>query len=121
MNPEMMKGQIRTLLVAVGGLIAGWFMSKGWLSQETWAAIVASPVTPALVTVAAGFIWSALTHTEKNAVAVVGAIALQPDSPVKGVITEPTIAGRELAKSIPLDTVVSAGTHEAATIARPAG
>lgn len=120
MNPEIMKGQIRSVLIAVGGLVAGWLISRGWISESAWTAVVNSPVAAALATMAAGFIWSALTHRQQNAVAVVAAIAAQPNSPVKGVITEPTIAGRELAKSIPLDTVVSAGTHEAATIAKPA-
>lgn len=117
MNPEMMKGQIRALLIAVGGLAAGWLISKGWMSESAWTAIMNSPVAAALATMASGFIWSALTHTESNAVAVVDAMAKDPTSPVKGVILLPTTEGRALAASIPGSTAVVAGTHEATAIA----
>jgi hypothetical protein len=117
MNPEIMKGQIRSLLIAVGSSIAGIFIYKGWISEQQWTAIASSPLAAALVTTAVGFIWSAITHTEKNSVAVVNAIAQQPDSPVKGVVTEATPAGRELAASIPGPLVATAGSVEATRIA----
>jgi len=62
-------------------------------------------------------IWSMFTHTEANAVQVVGTIAANPASPVKGVITAPTVAGRELAQSIPGPQVVQAGSTDAKAMA----
>lgn len=117
MNPEMMKGQIRSLLIAVAGVVAGILIYKGWISEAQWTAILNSPLAATLVTMAAGFIWSAMAHTENNAVAVVGEIAKRPDSPVKAVITEATEEGKALAQSIPGPTVVAAGTRQAVDIA----
>lgn len=116
MNPEMLKGQLRSLLIGVAGLVGGWFAAKGWITTEQVTAILSSPVAAALATMAAGFIWSAVTHTETNAVAVVNDIAKRPDSAVRGIITEPTHAGSELAASLPGPTV-QAGTVEAKRIA----
>lgn len=118
MNPEMMKGQIRALLIAAAGLIAGWFGAKGYFSTDQVSAVLNSPVFLSLATIAAGAIWSAMTHTENNAVAVVGKIAARPDSPVKAVITEATDEGKALAQSIPGPTVVAAGTTQAAAAAK---
>jgi len=117
MNPEIMKGQLRSLLIAAAGMVVGWFAYRGWISAERAMDILTGPVLGAMATMATGFIWSGLTHRQDNAVAVVDAMAKDPASPVKGVIVEATIAGRDLANSIPGSTVVMAGTHEATTIA----
>lgn len=114
MNPEIMKGQLRSLIIACAGMVAGWFAYKGWISAERAMDILTGPVLGALATAGSGAIWSALTHRQSNAVAVVAQIAKDPTSAVKGVVTEPTAAGRELAASIPGPQVAAAGTHEAA-------
>lgn len=117
MNPEIMKGQIRSLIIAVGGFVAGWFAFKGWITTEQLSSLLSSPVAGAVASMAAAFIWSAMTHRQGNAVAVVDAMAKDPTSPVKGVILEPTTEGRALAASIPGVTAVVAGTPMAAAIA----
>lgn len=117
MNPEMMKSAIRSVLIGAACLMAGWLMSKGWITEAQWTALATGPVGGLLATAVSGMIWGMINKTEANAVAVVDAIAKQPDSPVKGVIMEPTAEGRDLAASIPGTTAVVAGTREASTIA----
>jgi len=116
MNPEIMKGQIRSAIIAIGGVIAGWFAAKGWITTEQLSDIVTSPVMISVATMAAGFIWSAVTHTKKNAVAVVVEIAKDPTSPVRGVVTEPTSDGLEWASVIE-GPVAVAGSLEAKSLA----
>lgn len=116
MNPEIVKGQIRSVLIAVGGLVAGWFAARGWVSEQQVTAVLSSPVFAAVITMASGFIWSAVTHTEHNAVAVVTKIAEDPASPVRGVIMEPTVEGMKIAHAIS-GPVVSAGTSSARDLA----
>lgn len=109
MNPEIVKGQIRSIIIALGGLAGGYFLSP---SQDASLA----PVFGAFATMAAGFIWSAVTHRHDNAVAVVAAMAKDKDSPVRGVILEPTVAGRVLTESIAATSpgaVAPAGTVDA--------
>jgi putative heme iron utilization protein len=74
---------------------------------------MASGVVLSLVPLA----WSMFVHTQTNAVAVVDAIAKQPNSAVKAVVTESTVAGRELAESMPGNTTVVAGSSAAAAVA----
>jgi hypothetical protein len=119
MNNEQMKSALRSLIIACSGLIAGWFASKGWFTTEQVTAVLSSPVFLSLATAAAGGIWGLTTHTEANAVVVVSDIAKRPDSPVKGIITEPTYEGRQLAASIPGPTVAPAGTADAQKLAEP--
>lgn len=77
------------------------------------ASIVAGVST--LIPIAAAA-YAAWTGTHKQQVAAVVAIAAEPNSPVKGVVTEATPAGRELAASIPGPLVAAAGTVEAAKL-----
>jgi ATP-dependent exoDNAse (exonuclease V) beta subunit len=65
-------------------------------------------------------VWSMITHTDKNAVAVVDTLAKQPDSPVKAVLMEPTPAGQAMAASIPGNTTVVAGSTPAINMAKAA-
>lgn len=116
MNPEQTKSAIRSILIGISCLVAGWVASKGYMSQEQVSAILTSPVAAALATAVASGVWGVVNKTEKNSVAIVNEIAKQPDSPVKGVVTEATPAGRELAASIPGALVVTAGTAEAAKL-----
>lgn len=93
MNSEIIKGQIRSFIIAISGIIGGFLMSP-----EQYAGI--APIIGVFATMAAAFVWSGFSHTEANAVAVVAAIAQNPESPVRGVLTESTNAGHELAESI---------------------
>lgn len=117
-NPEILKSQIRALIIAAAAAVAGWLTAEGWITKEQWTQIATSPLAAVIVTIVVGLIWDAFSHTESNAVAVVGEIAKRPDSPVKAVITEDTPEGHELAKSIPGPTVVAAGTPQAVAVAR---
>lgn len=113
MNQEQIKAQIRTWLVGLAGVILGWFANKGWITTEQITGILNSPVVAAIITMGAGAIWSAFVHSDKNAVAVVDAMAKDPASAVQAVITTATPEGRVLAASIPGNTTVSAGSVEA--------
>lgn len=107
MNQEQAKSAVRWIIATFGPII----ISHGWASASTL-----EMVGGALVSLAP-LIWSMFTHTEANAVQVVGTIAADPASPVKGVITAPTVAGRELAQSIPGPQVVQAGSTDAKAMA----
>jgi hypothetical protein len=114
MNRQQILSLVRDLLKIVGVGLA----SKGAVSADAWdvwTTVIVEVVGCGLIV--GPIIWSQFTHTQSNAVAVVDAIAKEPMSAVKGVILEPTAAGRELAASIPGSTAVVAGTHEAAAIA----
>lgn len=66
-------------------------------------------------------IYTALKAAKKSSppeqVKSVAEIAMDPTSPVRGVIMEPTPEGKALAESIPLPTAVPANTIQAAKIA----
>ncbi len=121
MNPEIIKGQLRSLIIVLAGIGIGWFASKGYINADQVTGILNSPVFLSLATAAAGFIWSAIVHTHDNAVAVVAAMAKDKDSPVRGVILESTVAGRQLAANIsettPGSAVAPVGTIDASKIA----
>lgn len=121
MNPEIIKGQIRSMIIVISGIGIGWFANKGYISADQVMGILNSPVFLSIATAAAGFIWSAITHRHDNAVAVVAAMAADKTSPVRGVILESTVAGRELAASIQPTSpgmVAPVGTIDADKIAR---
>lgn len=116
-NEEQLKSSLRWLITTFGGMLAGWFAAKGWFTAQQVLDILNSPTFIGLIFSIGGGIWGLFVHTEKNAVAVVNTIAKEIDSPVKGVITENTVAGREMAKNIEGPTVV-AGTPAAIAIAK---
>jgi uncharacterized membrane protein len=64
-----------------------------------------------------GSIMAVITSTT-GTIKDVAAMADDPNSAVKGLITTNTIEGRALAQSIPQNTVVSAGTTEATQLAK---
>jgi hypothetical protein len=111
MNQEQLKAAVRWFIASPMGVS---IISHGWMtgsSMEFWGG---------MFVMAAPLVWSMFVHTEANAVAVVDTIAKQPDSPVKAVIMESTVAGREQAAALPGRTTVVAGSPEAVTLARAA-
>lgn len=109
-NPEQVKSFVRWVQATIGPfLIANGYTSASTLELVAGVLISLAPL-----------VWSMFTHTQTNAVLVVDTIAQQPDSPVKAVVTEPTVAGRELAAAIPGNTTVVAGTAAATSLARAA-
>jgi hypothetical protein len=108
MNAEQAKSLVRWMIATFGPFI----IATGYASQSTlelWGGVLMS---------LAPLIWSMFTHTQANAVAVVDTMAKDPASPVKAVVTDATVAGRELANSMPGNTTVVAGSHAAETAAR---
>lgn len=119
MNQEQVKSAIRSLITTFGGVIAGWFAAKGWFTIDQVTSVLNSPTTLSILASIAAGAWGLVTHTQKNAVAVVDDIAKQPNSPVKAVVTKPTEAGQELADALPGNTTVVAGSQAAAVAAAP--
>lgn len=119
MNPEQAKSSVRWAVGAFGGGVAGFAAGKGWASADTVMSLLNSEVFMGAAASAAMYVWSQFTHTQANAVAVVDALAKNPDSPVKGVVLTNTIEGRDLAKEMPGTTTVVAGSHDAKQIAAP--
>jgi hypothetical protein len=123
-TPEQIKGAARWILALLAGAVAGWVSKSGFISADQVTSFFTSDVVVGFltsgITAAIALVWSLITHTEKNAVLVVDTIAKQQDSPVKGVLTEPTPAGQALAAAIPGNTTVVAGSTPAITMARAA-
>jgi hypothetical protein len=117
MNTEQIKSGVRWVVATFGGMVAGFFAGKGWVSSETVMQILTSETFIGIVASAAALVWGMFTHTQQNAVAVVGKIASDPESPVRGVITENTKEGKELAASIPEGVVAHKGSVEAKAVA----
>jgi len=67
-------------------------------------------------------IWGMFTHTEASVIAKAAVIAADPNSSLKGVIVEPTLAGHELAATIvaanPDARIAQAGTDAATRLAK---
>lgn len=113
MNPEQSKDLVRHVVTLFGGMIAGWFAAKGWLTTEQVMGVLNSPafigIVGALVTGAWGFI----SRSDKNMVAAADAVP-----GVQGVITKRNQEGIALAESVPSETVAPAGTVQAEAVAK---
>lgn len=116
MNVEQVKSDLRTLIATFGGLLAGWLVAHHWASDSASVIALMLAMTPLLANLIVG-ISGHFTHSESNAVLVVDTIAKEPGSPVRGVITEPNVAGRALASNTPGSTTVVAGTAAAEKLA----
>jgi hypothetical protein len=123
MNTQQTYSLLRTLLGTVGGVVMGWFASKGWhLSADDTKNVMALLQSPEVIGLAMSVLTGALglvAHTQANAVAVVAQIAADPASPIVGIITAPTAEGRTLAASLPAE-VASANTPAANAISKDA-
>lgn len=120
MNPEQVKSGVRWLITTFGGVVAGWFAAKGWFTIDQVTSVLNSPTTLSILASIATGIWGLFVHTQANAVTVVDTIAQNKDSPVKAVIMEPTVAGKDIANSLPGSTTVVAGTSMAVEVAKAA-
>jgi len=92
-------------------VIAKWPILSGYVDPALQTEIAAL-----LATVAVGY-WSQLTKTDEAKVKAVSDLALDPASPVKGVITENSPAGIAMAAKID-GPVVKAGSAAATSIAK---
>lgn len=106
-NQQQTTELVRHLITAFGGVLAGWFAAKGWLTSEQVMAIINSPTFIGIVVTGIGMAWGVISRTKKNVVASVAAL---PE--VKAVVTEASPAGGALANVTP-DNVVVAGTPRA--------
>lgn len=110
MNPEQIKSFIRWAQATIGPfLITHGYASSGTIELVAGILISLAPL-----------VWSMVTHTQANAVAVVDTIAKDKDSPVKAIVMEPTQEGREIADALPGNTTVVAGSSAASNLARAA-
>lgn len=109
MNPsqEQINSAIRTLVASLGGVLAGWAIAKGWITQAQATAILSNQevigaATMVLLAVLGGGgsavagIWGLIAHKQVNMVA---AVAAMPE--VAKVETMPTAAGVALASAVP--------------------
>lgn len=115
-NADKLGGWVRAGVASLLAIvIAKWPGLGSFISPE---------LQTALGVLASGIVvgvWSQLTKSEAGKVAMVDALAKDPNSSVRGVLTEPTEAGRELALSLPGNTTVVAGAPAAASLAKTAG
>ena len=113
MLSDQITAQVRQVLTAIGALL----VTLGIMSPEAVGSKISFVMTivgPAMV--AASSLWSIQANLKATQIAAVNAM---PE--VEGVVTKNTMAGRELAKTIPDKTVAVAGTADAIAIAKPAG
>jgi hypothetical protein len=111
---EQTSGQLRQALQAIGSIA----MALGWLTTgqvDAWIQGIMQVAGP--VAMLAGVAWSYKVNRPVDLVASVVNLAKDPQSPVKGVIVEPTIAGRELKSDLGADKIATAGSHDAKIIA----
>lgn len=120
-NVEQVKGQLRTYIAAFGGIIAGWFAHSGYVTADQVLGILNSPAFLGAATIVVSAVWSLLVHKQSNAVAVVTAMGADPANPVKGVVIEQTVAGRQLMDTVSSPLAVPAGSAAAATMAKTEG
>lgn len=117
MNPEQVKSLIRQAMLFIAGLVAGTsFVSKFFTVEQVTAIFTSETVLSLLASIVTGGIasfWALLSRTNKNIV-----VAANNLPEVAGVITKPTVEGRDLANAVPSETVVPATTTKAAEIAR---
>lgn len=106
MNEEQVKGAIRWAIATFGPIIA----SHGYASSST------IEVIGGILISAVPFIWTMMTHTQANAVAVVATIAEDPKSAVKGVIVTNTPDGNQMSSASTV--VIPEGTNAAVTLAK---
>jgi len=111
-NNEQIKSIIRWFVSTFGGAIAGWFAAKGWFTIDQVLSVLNSPTLLGIAASIGAAIWSLLTHTKGNAVAVADAI---PD--VAGVVMKATDEGKKIAETVPSETVAVEGTAAAAAVA----
>lgn len=122
---EQTSGQLRQLLQALGAFLT----SAGFITMTT--AQVNSWVNVAMLVIgvgaqAGGVIWSWKVNRPQELVASVVAMAADPASPVKGVVVEQTIAGRDLQQAsrdiagVAPGAIATAGSPDAKAIAAPA-
>jgi hypothetical protein len=109
MNPsqQQINSAVRTLLATLGGLVAGWAIAKGYITQSEADSILSNQqvmdsVTTVVLTLlgsagAAGVgIWGLVAHKQANVVATVAAM---PE--VNKVEMVSTAAGLNLAAAVP--------------------
>ncbi len=117
-----MTPQVRTATTHVGTALgaatatAMWLATKGVdlyaIIDQLNTVVVAVGKLAALVMPIATGAYGVYKATTKQKL-----LDIQADPAIKGVVTMPTVAGREIADSIPGPLVVAAGTVEAASIA----
>ena len=105
----------------IGGMVMGWFASKGWhLSPDeakNLVSLLQSPEAVGLIISAGSGILGLMAHTQANAVAVVTKIAADPNSPVVGIITANTPEGRSMA-AVPATEIAVANSPGANAISK---
>lgn len=87
---------LRWCLTSSGSALGGWFLAKGWVTQDqlTWLANNSVAIVGILGSVGAG-IWTMISRKQVNMVA---AVAAMPE--VAKVTTAPTVAGAALADKV---------------------
>lgn len=117
-NPEVIKSAVRWVITTFGALLAGWFAHSGYITANQVTDILNSPVFMSLAVSAVTGIIGLFVHTQANAVKIVDEIAKDPTSPVVGVVTANTPAGKALADAMPGHTTAAANSVAASAIAQ---
>lgn len=90
MNKDQISSLIRSLITMFGGVIAGWFAAKGYLTYDQVIAILNSETFLGLVTSAITTVLGIFAHTQ---IAKLNAVAAMPE--VKQVVVTSSALARE--------------------------
>lgn len=71
-NKEQVKSGLRTLIATFGGVLAGYFMARGWASSETVMSVLTSEAFLSLSASAIVFIWGIVSKTRNNLLITAG-------------------------------------------------
>lgn len=115
MSNEQLLGLLRQILPIVGAVA----VSLGWMKPDEVGGFIATALSVAgalLIIVSA--IWTLVTNARNALIKKADVIAKEQDSPLKALVMTNTREGREMAESLPGMTSVTAGTTEAAAVAR---
>lgn len=73
---EQLKGFARWVLTLVGGLVAGWFASKGWFTVDQVTSIFTSETAIGIVVAGLSLLWNMVAKTK---IGIVSAAQALPD------------------------------------------
>lgn len=97
MNPEQLKSALRSVIIGVSGLVAGWFASRGWISTETITAILNSEVFGSILTAIVGAAWGVWAKTTPNLLVIAASVT---DDKGKKLVTEMKLTDPKIAAQV---------------------
>lgn len=97
MNNEQVKSALRSVVIAFGGIIAGFFAAKGWLTSDQVTAIITSETFLGIATTVIMGAWGVISKTRNKLVVTAGTVT---DDKGNKLITEMKMTDPVIAKEV---------------------